>query len=48
MTSRLRAIIDRARAGLWVGMSAERVLLEALVALDEALCPVDAGQEETS
>ena len=48
MSPHLRDIIARARAGLWAGMSAERVMLEALDALEEALGPVDAGQKETS
>lgn len=47
MNPHLRDIFARARAGLWAGMSAERVMLEALDALDEAPGPVDAGQEET-
>jgi len=42
----LRDIITRARAGLWAGMSAEQVLLEAADAIEEALAPVNAGQEE--
>lgn len=46
MTSTLTYIIARARAGLWAGMSAEQVLLEAADAIEEALAPVDAGQEE--
>lgn len=47
MSPRLRDIIARVCAGLWAGMSAERVMLEALDAAEEALGPVDAGQEET-
>jgi len=46
VSPRLRDIIARVRAGLWAGMSAERVMLEALDAIEEALAPVDAGQEE--
>jgi hypothetical protein len=42
----LRNIVTRVRAGLWAGMSAEQVLLELLDAAEEALGPVDAGQEE--
>ncbi len=45
MSPRLRDIIARVRAGLWAGMSAERVMLEALDAVEDALGPVDAGQE---
>jgi hypothetical protein len=48
VSPRLREIVTRARAGLWAGMSAEQVLLEAADAIEEALAPVDAGQEETS
>lgn len=42
-----RETIARARAGLWAGMSAERVMLEAADAIEEALAPADAGKEET-
>ena len=47
MSSRLQEAVDRALSGLWSGMSAETILIPLLQALrEEALGPVDAGQEE--